>query len=262
MKALVVGRGWIGRKMAGRLGVEPVSHQEGLSAARYGRFDVVVNCAAVTGDPNVDQLETKRQETIQGNVVYPIRLLESCRFSGAKLAHFSSGCIFSGDRVFDENDEPNFDRSVYSLTKLVSDEELRNEALVLRIRMPFDGSAHPRNLLTKLAQYAGSARLVDSVNSISAADEMCDAAVALIRAGAWGPYHLVNTGAISTREIADYMGLTARWIGWDEFHAAGHVARSVCTLSNEKLCRVYPVREVHDAVEMAAREFSSFRRAA
>lgn len=257
MKALVIGRGWIGQKMGRLFGVAPCSHHEALTAIGYGeRQDIVINCAGVVGNPTVDECEKRKAETIQGNVIFPMKVMKACHERKTPLAHFSSGCIYFGDRSFTEEDAPNFDKSLYSATKLASDEILTsNDALVFRIRMPFDASANPKNLLFKLAQYSRVARLVDSLNSISDVDEMCDVAKSLIEQRAKGPFHLVNTGTITTRQIAELMGIQARWIEWEEFYSSGHGARSVCTLSNAKAARLYPIRDVRDAVESAALAF-------
>lgn len=261
MKVLVVGRGWIGGKVAGALGRTGcdylmVSHEDAFGAINTFKPQTVINCAGYTGIPNVDQCEDLKALTIEANTLYPIMLYHACYEQGIAFAHFSTGCIYVGNNNFTEDDEPTFDLSTYSASKGVSDAYLKDRAVVFRIRMPFDGSRSPRNLLTKLDRYAKTARLVDSVNSISDADEMSEVAVKLLLSKCpIGAYHLVNTGAISTREIASYLGLSAQWMSWEQFSDAGHGARSVCTLSNAKAASIVPIRNVRDAVKTAAEWF-------
>lgn len=244
---IVVGRGWVGQKMGALLGVEPISHEAALQ--HLPKTDWVINCAGMTGSPNVDACENHKADVIDANSAYPLRLFEKVKAQKARFAHFSSGCIYHGG-PFHEGDSPNFWRSTYSLSKLVSDQALQNDAAVFRIRMPFSGDNHPKNLLTKLRQYAAWGKLWDGLNSITEIDEACASIAALIRADcANGIYHAVNQGAIKTSEISDMMGINAEW--WDEGQFLRlHTPRSVCTLWNNKV----PMSPVWDALERCIRQ--------
>jgi 3,5-epimerase/4-reductase len=232
-----------------------VSHHAAQRVIEAVRPKFVLNCAAVTGTPNVDYCESHKAQTIEGNTVFPIRLSLQCRKYGLRFAHFSSGCIYQGDGNYTEDDAPNFGGSTYAASKLASDTFLKNESVVFRIRMPFDGSRHPRNLLTKLDDYSRKATLVDSVNSLSDADEMADAAVQLLAKDCPnGAYNLVNGGSISTRDIAQYLRLSARWESWEDFSRT-HAPRSACTLSNAKASALVPLRDVHEALAEAAKTY-------
>src|SRR5262249_23640971 len=130
--------------------------------------DVVINCAGRTGRPNVDWCERHRAETLRSNVTGPLVLLGACLRPGAYLAQLGSGCLYSGDNGgtgFAEGDPPNFAGSYYSRTKAWAEQALREfPVLILRPRMPFDGSGSPRCLLTKLAGYR---RVLDAPNSLT-----------------------------------------------------------------------------------------------
>jgi len=253
MRIALIGHGWIATKMAHALRgkhqvVQILSHENCFDYldAREPRspVDWVVNCAGVTGTPNVDACEKQKAKTIDGNTLFPIKLMQTCLRWQTRLAHFSSGCIFSGG-PFSEDDPPNFDGSVYSATKLVSDVALLKHALVLRIRMPFDGSDHPKNLLTKLRRYAATGKVLDGYNSLTHADEACAAAAKLIAEGAPnGPYHLVNDGGIWTHEIMHKLGLAPQF--WDkaEFAKTFPAPRSECVLVSRT-----PLSEIHECLE-------------
>ena len=110
MNILIIGRGWVGHKMFTELVVRGhvvkyVPHTYNIEKA--GIFhDWVINCAGVTGKPNVDACEKEKKKTFEANAVFPVLLYEQCKRMNIKFAHFSSGCIYKGtiDLV---NAEPN-----------------------------------------------------------------------------------------------------------------------------------------------------------
>lgn len=239
---VVIGTGWVGTKMAALLNCRAITHQMAEFESFRGE-DWVINCAGKTGKPNVDACERDRADTVWANSFFPLRLHEMATKAGARFAHFSSGCIYQGG-PHEADSTPNFLASTYSSSKAVSDQILKDRALVFRIRMPFDGSGHAKCLLTKLRHYAKHGSLIDAVNSMSDINEMTGIAAGLIKAGAPnGPYNLVNSGTISNREIVSAMGWTAQWFTDEEFAAVTQCKRSTCELiPNVK------VRDIRDAI--------------
>ena len=163
MKIAVVGRGWTGKKVFDELSkrghtVMLIPH-ESIRYVINSDLDWVVNCAGITGSPNVDSCEKIKKETIEANAIFPSILHNYCVVFGVKMAHFSSGCIYQG-KIDDVNEDPNFFGSIYSISKGVSDSYLKDKALVFRIRMPFTGarlspsrrscSASPHGLRSKM----------------------------------------------------------------------------------------------------------------
>lgn len=240
---VIIGNGWVGSKLAAILGCPTISHN------MVGRYDLsgqdwVINCAGKTGSPNVDACELARAETMDANAYFPLRAYEIATNAGARFAHVSSGCLFQGG-PHDEDSPPNFFGSTYSISKIASDQVLKDKALVFRIRMPFGQQDHPKNLLTKLRAYASKGKLWNGLNSITEIDEACQVMANLIRGHAMnGAYNLVNEGAIETREIAEMLGLKANWWDEDGFAAATACKRSVCQLTNERA----PMRPVREAL--------------
>jgi len=236
MNILVVGRGWVGRKMFDQLVINghvvtlcPHYKVENL-LLNYRTYDWVVNCAGVTGVPNVDACEKNKAETMEANAIFPLRLYEICHDAGIKFAHFSSGCIYEGE-IIDEYDDPNFFGSTYSISKGVSDILLKDKCLVFRVRLPFDGSHNQKNLLQKLYNYAKSGKLVEGgLNSITDIDEAVEHAVDLIERDATGPYNLVNWDPITTHEIAELMELNCDWWTAEEFKKVTAARRSNCVI--------------------------------
>jgi dTDP-4-dehydrorhamnose reductase len=234
------------------------------AALERHRPDVVINCAGKTGRPNVDWCESHKAETLRANVTGALIVLEECLARGVYLVHLSSGCIYTGDnggRGFGEEDAPNFAGSFYSRTKAWSDQALRDfPALTLRLRMPFDGTAAERNLVTKLRRYR---RVLTEPNSLTHLPDFLRTAAALIERRATGLYNAVNEGAVSPyqimcryRELVDpghaFEPLDAGRLG--EVTAAG---RSNCLLDTSKLRAAgLAMRPVEEAVDLALRELA------
>jgi len=251
MRILVVGRGWTGKKVFNELMnrghiVTVCSHKEALHEARDGVYDWVVNCAGMTGSPNVDACELDREGTTEANAIFPALLYQACKenrnFINTKFAHFSSGCIYQGE-IHHVNDDPNYFGSIYSVTKGVSDLYLKDRALVFRIRMPFTGVNEKKNYLTKVMNYAKNAKLIDAgQNSLTDLDEAVTVACNLIEKGATGPVNLVNEGSVDMHELVSLMGLdSVQWFTPEEFKSVTLASRSTCTIPAHPDMR--PVRE-------------------
>jgi dTDP-4-dehydrorhamnose reductase len=193
--------------------------------------DWVVNCAGVTGVPNVDACEIDKQNTISGNAIYPALLHAACERRQIRFAHFSSGCIYQGN-IDSVDATPNFFGSTYSISKGISDVHLKDKAQVYRIRMPFTGIDEPKNYLTKVLKYARTDKLIDSgYNSLTDLDEAVRVACDLIEAGKPnGYYNLVNSGSITMHELMDMFGMSVEWFTDEEFKAVTVAARSTCTI--------------------------------
>jgi dTDP-4-dehydrorhamnose reductase len=244
MNILIVGKGWIGKKMALALSerghvVTICSHNQ-VSAQLKGvtgliRYDTVVNCAGFTGTPNVDACEKDRAGTIQANSIFPIELHKQVSDYGATLVHFSSGCIYEGT-IHKVDSPPNYFGSIYSISKGVSDVYMSKQAdvLNLRIRMPFSGDNEPKNLLVKLTNYAKSGKLIEGgPNSITYLEEAIIVACEYIESGMVGNYNLVNEGTVTTAEIAEMLGLKwAEWYTPEQFAQVTAAKRSNCVIPN------------------------------
>lgn len=244
MRILVVGRGWVGKKVFNELTERGhvaalVRHEYAISAIErsYDVFDWVVNCAGITGTPNVDGCEKIKAETHLANAVFPVELQRACELSSSRFAHFSSGCIYEGV-ITDVNADPNYFGSTYSVSKGVSDLILKKNSLVFRVRLPFSGERVAKNLFTKLEKYALSGKLVEGgPNSITDIDEAVKVACDLMEEDAIGPFNLVNEGPITTHEIADILGLKPQWYTTEEFRAVTAAARSNCTIPHSDRMR-------------------------
>ncbi|MSR67476.1 NAD-dependent epimerase/dehydratase family protein [Candidatus Peribacteria bacterium] len=218
---------------------------------------VVINAAGKTGKPNVDWCEDHKLETVLSNVQGPLNLLDACARRGIYWVHIGSGCTYEGDnhgKGYAETDLPNFTGSFYARTKLWIDQILKDfPVLQLRLRMPFDGSTHPRNLISKLRKYT---KILDEQNSITYLPDFLVAANILIAKRKTGIYNVVNPGTISPykimlryQKIVDPTHKVER-LTLDHLSDVVKAGRSNCTLSCEKLLkegvRMRPVSEATD----------------
>lgn len=256
MNILVVGRGWVGKKMFAELSkrghnTDLTSHEYIEALDEFANYDWIINCAGVTGYPNVDACEKEKYKTILANAYYPVFLYKKAIEIGAKFAHFSSGCVYQGT-IEEVNAEPNYFGSTYSVSKAVSDSYLsREKCLVFRVRMPFTDKHEAKNLLTKLTNYAKSGKLIEGgENSITDLDEAVDVASDLIEENKLGVYNLVNEGSVTTHQLADMLGLSPEWFTPEEFKSVTAASRSNCTIPANS-----GMRNVFDALKERIEKF-------
>ena len=120
--------------------------------------DYIINSAGVTGVPNVDWCEDHKQETIRSNIIGALTIADIAFKHGIPVINIGTGCIYEYDSNhpinsgigFKEFEEPNFDGSFYSYTKIMLDKLLFHypNVLNLRLRMPISTDLHQRNFIT------------------------------------------------------------------------------------------------------------------
>ncbi|HCI03464.1 MAG: sugar nucleotide-binding protein [Candidatus Peribacteraceae bacterium] len=237
-----------------------------VSALEEFQPDIVINAVGRTGRPNVDWCEDHKEETMWSNVAGPLILLNECGKRGLYWVHMGSGCIYNGDnggKGYNEEDEPNFMESFYSKSKAWADQMLKEfpeQVLVLRLRMPFDGTAEERNLITKIAHYD---KVLDVQNSVTCIPEFLEATKQLIDKKKTGLYNIVNSGTISPfqimemyKEIVDPAKEFAA-ITNDELLKIAKAPRSNCVLNTDKLKKEgIELRPVEEAVKDALEEIA------
>lgn len=236
MKILVVGRGWTGTKVIDQLTklkheVVAVSHVSVFDLLDKQKFDWVINCAGITGTPNVDACEHNKLATYYANALFPIELYHACEKLHIRFGHVSSGCIYQG-MITDVDADPNYFGSTYSISKGLSDTYLKDKAQVYRIRMPFTGVNESKNYLVKVRNYATTAKLIEGgSNSLTDLDEATQVIAHLITTHQPnGAYNLVNAGNITMHELIDMMGIVGEWYTDEEFQSVTLAGRSNCVI--------------------------------
>ncbi|KAF3909199.1 hypothetical protein ABW20_dc0101675 [Dactylellina cionopaga] len=226
----------------------------------------VLNCAGVTGRPNVDWCEDHKEETIRSNVIGTLNLADCCYLKNIHVTVFATGCIYHyddahpiGGKTFTEEDPANFDGSYYSATKSKVEEIMKqySNTLILRLRMPVSDDLHSRSFVTKISKYE---RVVNIPNSNTLLTDMLPVSIILAENNETGVYNFTNPGAISHNEVLDLFakhvrpGFTYKNFTVEEQSKILKAGRSNCELDTTKLekkMKEYGVTipEVHEAYE-------------
>lgn len=251
----LIGHGYVGEHIARELFEQRIPyHWIRHTTSIPNDTSVIINAAGYTGSPNVDACEIHKQETINGNVIWPVYLERNN--PGIPIVHISSGCVYTGyDKEFTENDYPNFDfgnGSFYSGSKALGQEMLMpymNKSYLLRIRMPFGNVEHPKNFLTKMKNYQ---KLISYNNSLSYMPDVARFTVACTTGNIpKGIYNVCNPGYSNSQEIVGMMGIEKEFFTEEEFEKAVIAPRSNCILNTDKLQSVFHIQDVKTALATA-----------
>ena len=207
-----------------------------LDLLKSKKPEFVINAAGYTGKPNVDACENAKADTLAGNSLLPQTVAHACAAAKIPWGHVSSGCIFSGAKVFEngqtkaekdltrpdlhaivektpekiqgftETDTPNFSFrdlpcSFYSGSKALGEEAIAGvgRSYIWRLRIPFDEVDNARNYLSKVQRYP---KIYDNVNSISHRADFVRACLDLWEKRApFGIYNVTNQGFVTTRQV-------------------------------------------------------------
>ena len=257
------GRGWIGTKIVKLLSEQNFSVVIAKSRLE-NRNDVdreirdtapdrVINAAGVTGRPNVDWCETHKQETMRANIIGALNLADVCYLHGIHMTNLGTGCIYEYDALhsigsgigFKESDEPNFDGSFYSKTKIMLDKLLQEypNVLNLRLRMPISDDLHERSFITKITKYK---KVINIPNSMTVLHDLLPIAIKMSLKKFTGNYNFINPGVISHNEILDlykkYVDPTFTYQNFtvEEQNQILHARRSNNELDATKLLKEFP----------------------
>ncbi len=220
------------------------------------RPDRVLNTAGITGRPTVDWCESNKQETYLVNAIGIANLAHACWLSNIHMTNYATGCIYTYGielgRKFTEEDEPNFQGSTYSKSKILAEkllEPYHNNVLTLRMRMPISDDLHPKSLVSKLIKYT---KVVNIPNSVTILSELLPISLKLSEQKAVGIYNFTNPGAISHNEILElykqYVDPNFTWQNFteEEQNTILLSKRSNCELDCSKLLNftyVTPIKE-------------------
>ena len=269
MKYLIFGNGYLGNKFHEALEdsiIDPAridDPEEVRAAIKKYQPEVVINCAARTGKPNIDWCEDHKLETLDSNLRGPLTLLKVCEELGQYWVQIGSGCIYQGDnngQGWSEDDAPNFTGSYYSKVKAWMNDILKDyPVLQLRLRMPLDSEPTERNFIWKITHYE---KVISMPNSITVIDDLISAAKQLMEKKATGIYNVANPGVIDHKQILEmYREIvdpnhSCEFITIDQLDAMTKAPRSNCMLSSKKLEDAgIHLPEVHERVREVLKEY-------
>lgn len=215
--------------------------------------DFIINAAGVTGRPNVDWCEFHKQETLRGNILGTLNLVDVAYLHNIHVTNLASGCIYHYDeqhqsgsnKGFTEEDKPNFMGSFYSYTKATVEAMLGHypNVLTLRLRMPISADLNPRNLVSKLVSYK---KLVNIPNSMSVLQDLLPLIPLMIERKLTGIYNFVNPGTLSHNQIMElykqYIDPSHQYENFTVEEQSKILAapRSNCELCADKLLKEFP----------------------
>jgi dTDP-4-dehydrorhamnose reductase len=211
----------------------------------------VINCAGLTGVPNIFWCDDNPVETIEVNIVYQLTLAKLCNEKNIHLTTIGSGGIFKNDKYYSELDEGNFDSNFYSKCRIYLENMIKNykNVLYLRVNYPLCGKKSSKNLLTKLLSY----NKIDDVEfSTTYTDELFPKVVDMIDNMETGICNFVSDGAISPVKILEIYNKHSTKIF--EIEKSNDSKRSYAKLEVGML-KKYNVSKVEDAIERCVIEY-------
>lgn len=219
----------------------------------------VINCAAFVPQPSVSECDRFPGETIMGNVVLPVRLAEACLSLGFVFVQISTGCLWKDGQEHSEADEPQRGFGgrcgMYIGTKIISERFVSRmpKHYIFRGRLPFDEVDHPRNYLTKLANFSG---IYDECNSVSHRRDFAKACLDLLENCApFGTYNVVNEGALDAIKVADRLfdaGIRTK----PNFITTGPEGQCRLSVAKMKSCGVN-IRSAEEALDEAIKNWKT-----
>ena len=177
----------------------------------------------------IDYLEKpgKLTENVSDNLFAPLSLALLCKEKHIHFTYLGTGCIFNYDDShpygeekdgFDEESDPNFFGSSYSIVKGYTDQIMHlfeDDVLNVRIRMPITHEIHARNFITKITSYK---KICSIPNSMTVLNELLPIMIDLSLHNKTGTINLTNPGLISHNEILNmYKEIVDPSFEWENF---------------------------------------------
>lgn len=215
----------------------------------------------------IDYLEQKDKlyENIRDNLYGPYVLAYVASQYNIHYTYLGTGCIFKYDEThpygieengFDDDSDPNFFGSSYSVVKGFTDMMMHTmpHVLNLRIRMPITNVDNPRNFITKITTYK---KICSVPNSMTVLSELLPYAVDMMKNNTTGTINFTNPGLISHNNILEmYRELVDTTFTWENFTSEEQnmilkADRSNNFLDTTKLTTLYPhIMNIKDSVRL------------
>lgn len=266
-------RGWIGQKLVHIL--KEKGHTVYCATSRLEQReaieeeilnynpDYIINSAGIIGKPTVDWCESHKEETVRANVLGLLNLVDVAYLHNIHVTNIATGCIYQYDdthplgsgKGFTEEDEPNFNGSFYSRTKIMAEKAilLYPNVLNLRVRMPISRDLNSKSFVGKIIHYK---KLINIPNSMTILEDLLPLVPQMIERKLVGNYNFVNPGTISHNQVIE---LYKKYINPDheyenftveEQNKILAVPRSNCELRADKLLKEFPnIPHIHDSLE-------------
>jgi 3,5-epimerase/4-reductase len=209
----------------------------------------VINCAGLTGVPNISWCDSNKTETIETNLIFQLTLAKICNDKNIHLTILGSGGIFINDKYYTEKDDGNFNLNFYSQCRNYLEAILKHytNVLYLRINYPISKHKSDKNLLTKLLSFN---KIEDVCFSITYIDDLFPKIIDMIYNSECGICNFVNNGCISPVTIMN----TYNKYSYHKFEISEPSNKSYSKLEVGMLCK-YNILDVSEAIEKCVREY-------
>lgn len=210
----------------------------------------IINCAGITGRPNIFWCEDHKTETIESNLTYQLTLAHLCSKLGIHLTVLGSGGIFLNDKEYSESETGNFKDNYYSQLRIELESLISKYAvLYLRINFPISSRSSPKNLITKLISYN---KIDHAYISITCLDNMIPILINMIESGETGITNFTNPGFISLVEIKNLLNK----FYYKDFEVNKNLDQKRVTslLKAEKILKYNPLY-IEDALKECVKEY-------
>uniref|UniRef100_A0A6C0KQN5 RmlD-like substrate binding domain-containing protein n=1 Tax=viral metagenome TaxID=1070528 RepID=A0A6C0KQN5_9ZZZZ len=160
----------------------------------------IINCAGISGKPNIFWCDDNKIETIESNLTYQLTLAALCKEHNIHLTVFGSGGIFNNDKIYLEEDIGNNYNNFYGKCRILLEDIISNynNVLYLRINYPLTSQKCNKNLLTKLLNYK---TIDDCEISITYIDDLFLILIKMIENNEIGICNFTNPGQIKLTDI-------------------------------------------------------------
>lgn len=237
-----------------------VTSKETLNVIKENSPNIIINCSAYTA---VDKAQEDVETAFAVNSIGVKNLAEVSKEIGAKLVHFSTDYVFSGEAKvpYLELDSTN-PIGVYGKSKLAGEEYLKKtlpETQFLLLRTAWLYGAYGNNFvktMIRLAKEKDEVRVVnDQYGSPTYAKDLATWTFELLLLNQSGIFHATNSGSCSwyqfAKKIFELSGISVKCTAITSNDYVAKVKRpKFSVLNNEKLKKVldYSIREWTEAL--------------
>lgn len=220
MKTIVLGNGYIGSGFA-EYGNFPVIGKDQFEYTGYNfdkliplieDYDVIINCIGFT-DTKASELKENGRMLLHVNSHLVGELSRYCNENNKKFVHISTGDLYGNSfteyRIdtekatllkteWEKNVETCADLDIgteYRFSKVLGERMCNLEKdLILRIRLPFDGRDHPKNLMNKVIKFTNFYIFQTSLTYVP---DLVKATIALLEANQSGIFNVTQNETAS-----------------------------------------------------------------
>lgn len=177
-----------------------------MEAVRLGRYDLIINCAAMT---NVDGCETNESAAKLVNAIGAWNLARAAKEHGIPIVHVSTDYVFSGDESGERTEsDPTGPRSAYGRTKLEGEKlvaSANNRHHIVRTAWLYGYVG--KNFVKTMRHLAGSHDEVtvvdDQLGNPTSANDLAYEVLKIALSDSYGIWHATNEGTCSWADFAE-----------------------------------------------------------